>query len=39
MSVGSELHAGNIDWFISRLVDEVLWLRIFASDELPEVKR
>ena len=32
MSVCSKLHAGEIDCLISRLVDEVRWLGVFARD-------
>ena len=39
MSVGSGLHAGEIDCLVSRLVDEVRWLWVFARDELPDFAR
>ena len=39
MSVGSGLHAGEIECLVSRLVDNVRWLRIFARDELPDLTR
>ena len=39
MSVGLGLHAGDIDCLVSRLVDGVLWLGVFARDELPDVTR
>ena len=39
MSVCSGLHAGEIDCLVSRLVDEVRWLGIFARDVLPDVIR
>ena len=37
MSVGSGLHAGEIDCLVSRLVNGVRWLKVFARDELPDV--
>ena len=37
MSVGSGLHAGEIDCLVSRLVDGVLWLGFFPRDELSDV--
>ena len=33
MNVGSGLHAGEIDYLVSGLVDEIRWLEIFARDE------
>ena len=39
MSFESELHAGEIDCLVSRLVNGVRWLEIFARDELPDVTR
>ena len=39
MSDGSGLDAGEIDCLVSRLVDGVCWLGVFARDELPEVTR
>ena len=39
MSVGSELHAGEIECLVSRLVDNVRWLGVFACDELPDLSR
>ena len=39
MSVGSGLHAGEIDCLVSRLVNGVRWLGVFARDELPDVTR
>ena len=39
MSVGSGLHAGEIDCFVSMLVDEVRWLGVFARDELHDFTR
>ena len=37
MNVGSGLHAGEIGCLVSRLVDDVRWLGVFARDELPYV--
>ena len=37
MIVGSKLHAGEIDCLVSRLVNRVRWLGVFASDKLPDV--
>ena len=37
MSVGSGLHAGEIECLVSRLVDNVRWLGVFARDELPDL--
>ena len=39
MSVGSGLHAGKIDCLVSRLVNGVRWLGVFARDELPDLTR
>ena len=39
MSVGSKLYAGKIEWLLSRLVDNVRWLGVFARDELPDLTR
>ena len=39
MSGGSKLHAGEIEYFVSRLVDNVRWLGVFARDELPDLTR
>ena len=39
MSVGSGLHAGEIECLLSRLVDNVRWLGVFARDELPDLTR
>ena len=39
MSVGSGLHAWEINCLALRLVDKVRWLGAFAHDELPEVTR
>ena len=40
MSVGSKLQAGKmINCLISRFVDGVRWLDVFARDELPDVTR
>ena len=39
MSVGSGLHAGEIKCLVSRLVDNVRWLGVFALDELPYLTR
>ena len=37
MSVCSGLHAGDIECLVSRLVDNVRWLGVFARDELPDL--
>ena len=37
MSVGSGLHAGEIKCLVSRLVNNVRWLGVFARDELPDL--
>ena len=39
MSVGSGLHAGEIECLVSKLVDNVHWLGVFARDELPDLTR
>ena len=39
MSVGSGLHAGEIDCLVSGLQVRVRWLRDFACDELPDLSR
>ena len=39
MGGGGELHAGEIDFLVSRLLNGVLWLEVFARDELPELSR
>ena len=39
MSGGNGLHAGEIECLVSRLVDNVLWLGVFARDELPDLIR
>ena len=39
MSVGSGLYAEEIEWLLSRLVDNVRWLGVFARDELPDLTR
>ena len=39
MSVGSILHAKEIECLVSRIVDGVRWLGVFARDELPDVTR
>ena len=39
MSVESGLHAGEINCLVSRLVNGVRWLGVFARDELPDVTR
>ena len=42
MSVGSGLHAGEIECLVLRLVDNVRWLGVFARDardELPDLTR
>ena len=37
MSVGSGVHTGEIECLVSRLVDNVRWLGVFARDELPDL--
>ena len=37
MSVGSGLHAGEIECLVSRLVVNVRWLVVFDRDELPDL--
>ena len=39
MSIGSGLHAGKIECLVSRLVDNVRSLGVFARDELPDLTR
>ena len=39
MSVGIGLHAGEIECLVERLADNVRWLGVFASDELPDLNR
>ena len=39
MSGGGELHAGEIECLVSRLLVGVRWLGIFARDELPDLTR
>ena len=39
MSGGSGLHAGEIECLVSRLVNNVRWLGVFARDELPDLTR
>ena len=39
MSVGSGLQAGKIECLLSRLMDNVWWLGVFACDELPDLTR
>ena len=39
MSGGSGLHAGEIECLVSRLVDNVRWLGVFARDQLPDLTR
>ena len=39
MSGGGVLHAVKIDCLISKLLNVVCWLRVFARDELPELSR
>ena len=39
MSVGSGLHAGEIECLLSRLVDNVRWLKVIARDKLPDLTR
>ena len=39
MSVGSGLHAGEIECLVSRLLDNVRWPGVFARDELPDFTR
>ena len=37
MSVNSGLHAVEIKYLVSRLVDNVRWLGVFARNELPDL--
>ena len=39
MSVGRKLNAGEIECLHSRHVNNVLWLGVFARDELPDLTR
>ena len=39
MSVGSGLHVGEIDCLVTRPVNELRWLEVFARDKLPDVTR
>ena len=39
MSVGSGLHAGEIECLVSRLADNVRWLGVFSGDELRDLTR
>ena len=39
MSVESGLHVGEIDCLISRLMNGVRWLGVFARNDLPDVTR
>ena len=39
MNVGSKLSASEIDCLVSRFVNGVRWLGVFALDELPDVTR
>ena len=39
MSGGGGLHAGEIDCLVSRLLNGVRWLGVFAGDGLPELSR
>ena len=39
MSVGSGLHAEEIECLVSRLFDNVRWLGVFARDQLPDLTR
>ena len=39
MSGGAGLNAGEIDLLVSRLLNGVRWLGVFARDELPELSR
>ena len=39
MSVSSGLHAGEIECLVSRIVNDVRWLGVFARDELPDLTR
>ena len=39
MCVGSGLHAGEIECLVSRFVENVRWLGVFARDELPDLTR
>ena len=39
MSVGSRLHAGEIECLVSSIVDNIRWLGVFALHELPDLNR
>ena len=39
MSGGGKLDAGEIDCLVSRLLNKVRWLGVFARDELTEISR
>ena len=39
MSVGNGRHAREIKCLLSSLVDNVRWLGVFTSDELPDLNR
>ena len=39
MSVSRGLNAGKIECLVSRLVDDVWWLGVFARDKLPDLNR
>ena len=39
MIFGSGLHAGEIEYLVSRLVDNVRWLGVFSRDKLPDLNR
>ena len=39
MSGGSGIHAGEIECLVSRLVNNIRWLGVFACDELPDLTR
>ena len=39
MSVWSGFHAGEIECLVSKLLDNVWWLGVFAHDELPDLNR
>ena len=37
MSVGSKLYAGKIECLVSKLVDNVRWLKVIACDKQPDL--
>ena len=37
MSGWNGLHAGKIDFLVSRVLNGIRWLGVFAQDELPEL--